>query len=167
MAERDESAGGERVDVGIGGLAIRRFPDVLVTSALGSCVAVALWDPFSLSGGLLHVMLQRPEDTSRVESLLRFAASGVPLLADGLVGKGSPKRRLVAKIAGGASMFKGGLSGTDIGRRNVAEVRQQLGELRIPVEAADTGGEHARSVELHLDSGMLVVRSYAHGVKEL
>jgi chemotaxis protein CheD len=166
MSAQADSAGA-RIDVGIGGLAIRQSPDILVTSALGSCVAVALWDPFSLCGGLLHVMLPRPEDTSHVESLLRFASSGVPLLVDGLAGKGAPRRRLVAKIAGGASMFATAMASTDIGERNVAEVRRQLDGLRIPVEAADTGGEHARSVEFRLDSGTVVVRSYAYGVREL
>jgi chemotaxis protein CheD len=76
-------------------------------------------------------------------------------------------RRLVAKLMGGAAMFKTDTGLASVGERNLQEVRKQLALLRIPVLAEDTGGGHARTVELHLDSGIVVVRSYMYGIKEL
>jgi chemotaxis protein CheD len=157
-----------RIDVGVGEIAIARVPDILVTSALGSCVGVALWDPFAQQGGLAHVMLPRGRDKSPGHDLpTRYATLAVPELIGALGRAGSPVRRLVAKIAGGASMFGNDSATTHVGDRNVTEVRRLLVEFGIPIRAEDVGGRYARTVELHLDSGTLMVRSYAFGVKEL
>jgi chemotaxis protein CheD len=62
----------------------------------------------------------------------------------------------------------GGESGLGaIGQRNAAEVRAQLKRLGIPIRGEDTGGSHARTIELHLDTGILLVRSYVYGLKEI
>lgn len=160
---------GEKIDVGVGELAVARQPDILVTSALGSCVGVALWDPFTLSGGLAHVMLPKQyAQVSESENLEgRYAETAIPLLVELLGRQGSPRRRLLAKIAGGAAMFIGDASGSQVGERNVEAVREQLAALHIPIRGEDVGGRHARTVELHMDSGTLVVRSYAYGIREL
>jgi chemotaxis protein CheD len=149
-----------------GELAVGDHPQVLVTPALGSCVGVTLWDAFARRGGMAHVMLPSPAD-SRVQGAMdRFAAVAVPKLAE-LVAKNGHTGRLVAKIAGGAAMFGGGDDGTSIGARNIAEVKRQLALLRIPLVAEDTGGAHARTIELHLDTGLVIVRSYRYGIKDL
>ncbi|MBE0476899.1 MAG: chemotaxis protein CheD [Coriobacteriia bacterium] len=154
------------IEVGVGAVAFGEAPDTLMTPALGSCVGVAVWDPARFAGGLAHVMLPEPCDSVEGD-LDRFASYAVPLLADTLHRGGSARRRLVAKIAGGAAMFAADTMLCSIGRRNVDAVKHQLALLRIPVVAEDTGGGHARTLELHLDSGLLVVRSYQFGLKEL
>lgn len=149
-----------------GELAVGDHPQILVTPALGSCVGVTLWDAFARRGGMAHVMLPTPNDT-RIDGLVdRFASVAVPKLAE-LVAKGSNTRRLVAKIAGGATMFGSENDVTSIGARNIEEVKKQLALLRIPLVAEDTGGAHARTIELHLDTGLVVVRSYRYGIKDL
>lgn len=161
-AQPDENT----VIIGTGELAVGDHPKVLVTPALGSCVGVTLWDAFARRGGMAHVMLPSPAD-SRVNGLIdRFASVAVPKLAE-LVAQGSNTRRLVAKIAGGSTMFGNEADVMSIGRRNVVEVKQQLALLRIPLVAEDTGGAHARTIELHLDTGLVVVRSYRYGIKDL
>lgn len=156
-----------RIEIGVGELGVARAPDLLITMALGSCVGVALWDPFTLNGGLAHVMLPRVTDSVCNGPASRFAGNAIPMLVEALDEMGSPRRRLLAKIAGGSAMFKDELSGSDVGARNVAEVRTQLERLRVPIRGEDLGGRHARTVELHLDSGTLIVRSYVFGIREL
>jgi len=149
-----------------GELAVAEYPKVLVTPALGSCVGVSLWDAFRRRGGLAHIMLPTAED-SRVEGRIeRFASVAIPMLADAITA-GSVTRRLVAKIAGGSTMFGQDAHVTSIGDRNVLEVKRQLALLRIPLVAEDTGGAHARTMEVYLDTGLVVVRSYRYGIKEL
>jgi chemotaxis protein CheD len=157
----------KRVDVGVGEIAVARTPDLLVTSALGSCVGVALWDPFAQQGGLAHVMLPYERESASSNLPTRYATHALPALIEELREAGSPSRRLVAKIAGGASMFDSDSAVAHVGDRNVEEVRRLLGAARIPIRGEDVGGRYARTVELHLDSGTLMVRSYAFGVKEL
>jgi chemotaxis protein CheD len=156
-----------RIDVGVGEIAVARAPDILHTAALGSCVGVALWDPFAQNGGLAHVMLPRATDTVASGPQTRFAESAITGMVDMLREMGSPKRRLLAKIAGGAAMFRAESNIAHVGDRNVEAVREQLESLGIPIRAEDVGAHHARTVDFHLDSGTLIVRSYVFGIKEL
>jgi chemotaxis protein CheD len=157
----------ERIDVYAGMIAIRREPAVLVASALGSCVGVAVWDPYERIGGLAHVMLPTAPPASAEEGLTRFADHAIPGLVSDLWAQGIPPRRLVAKIAGGAAMFHGDTALAHIGQRNVEEVKRVLKGAGIRLAAEDTGGSWARTVELHTGSGTFVIRSYSFGVKEI
>jgi chemotaxis protein CheD len=155
------------VQVGVGGYSVAEHPQMLMTPALGSCVGVAIWDPATCRGGLAHVMLPAPVGASVNPCSGRFASWAVPNLVELLVECGSVRRRLRAKIAGGAAMFRGGATVVNVGERNLDEVRHQLKLAHVALVAEDTGGSHARTVELRLDSGLLVVRSYKSGTREL
>lgn len=155
------------VEVGVGGLAIAGHPERIMTPALGSCVGVALWDPALRLGALAHVMLPRPGRNAENPESGRFATWAVPELVRLLVDEGARRTRIKAKIAGGAAMFHGDSVSGHIGLRNVAQVREQLAAVSIPIVGEDVGGTHARSVELLLDSGILIVRSYRLGTCEL
>ena len=157
----------DMVEVAVGEFAIAEHPAFLMTPALGSCVGAALWDPVLKQGGLAHVMLPTSLESMSPGTEHRFASFAIPEMVRLLQDAGSPRRRLVAKIAGGANMFRANSSIAQIGSRNVAEVKRQLELLNIPILAEDTGERHARTVEFMLDTGVMVVRSYLYGVKRL
>jgi chemotaxis protein CheD len=152
----------DTVEVGVGELAVATYPQVLVTPALGSCVGVAIYDLSARRGGLAHVMLPRPVAVASHGPAVRFATVAIPELVRLLMEAGSPRHRLRAKIAGGAAMFGSRTSG-HVGERNVEEVRRQLTLMGIELVAEDTGKGHARTVELRLDTGDLLIRSYRQG----
>jgi chemotaxis protein CheD len=154
------------VVVGTGEFAIAEHPSVLLTPALGSCVGVAVWDAVRRRGALAHVMLPSPANAPQDGNPDRFASVALPKMV-ALLGEGIALKRFVAKIAGGAAMFKGDTRMASVGDRNVEEVKRQLGLLKVPVIAEDTGGSHARTMEFHLDTGLVVVRSYLYGMREL
>ena len=155
------------IEVGVGEFALAEHPQRLMTPALGSCVGVAIWDPLLHRGALAHVMLPKPADGSTMSDRGRFAAFVVPELVRLMLEGGSLKRRLCAKIAGGAAMFRGDPTIASIGDRNIAEVKHQLSLMSVPVVAEDIGESHARTIELLLDSGVLLVCSYQYGVRRL
>jgi chemotaxis protein CheD len=157
----------DTIEVGVGELALAQHPKLLITLALGSCVGISLWDATLKQGGLAHVMLPHPPESMPTRDLHRFASVAVPDMVRLMAEKGSARRRLVAKIAGGAAMFASDTGIATIGDRNVAEAKRQLELLNIPLIAEDTGGGHARTVELHLDTGAFRVRSYLYGIREL
>lgn len=154
------------IHVGTGEFAVAEHPAILMTPALGSCVGVAVWDAVRHRGGLAHVMLPAPSEATADGNRDRFACVAIPHMIDA-VAQGAAQPRLVAKIVGGAAMFKANSNPSNVGERNLDEVRNQLRLLRIPILAEDTGGNHARTVELRLDTGVLVVRSYIYGIEEL
>lgn len=134
---------------------------LLATLGLGSCVAVALDDPAARIGGLAHVFL--PEATSHAPfgAPGRYVDTALPLLLERVVGAGADPRRLRARLVGGASMFPAlQPAGTvALGLRNAEAARALLGRLGVPVAGEDVGGNHGRSVYLHLGDGRLLVRS--------
>lgn len=156
------------IEIGIGEIGMGRAPKRLLTPALGSCVAVALHDSFMRRGCLAHVMLPHaPTEGDARRELGRFADTAIPTMVDMLRREGTLQRRLQAKIAGGASMFRGDSAVSGIGDRNVAEVKRQLALMSIPLLAEDTGEAHARTVEFFLETGEVLVRSYQFGIVRL
>lgn len=155
------------IEIGIGELVVANAPHRILTPALGSCVGVAIYDLFARRGGLAHIMLPCPTKAAHNQLPGRFAELAVPELVNMLRAEGSLRGRLQAKIAGGAAMFHGDSVGDGVGARNVAEVKRQLTLMKIPLLAEDTGEAHARTVELALETGEFVVRSYQFGVTRL
>lgn len=167
VATIDVGADPNHVIVGVGEIASAEDPKVLITQALGSCIGLTLWDPRLRLGGMAHVMLPAAPSGEFTGRRHRFADLAVPELVERMVEDGASRHRLIAKMAGGASMFKGESGLDSIGGRNAAAVLEQLEKCGLLVRAADTGGSHARTIELHLDTGILLVRSYSYGMREI
>ena len=155
------------VIVGVGEIACAHEPEFLITQALGSCIGLTLWDPRLCIGGMAHVMLPAAPSGDFSGRRHRFADLAVPDLVDEMLKLGAGRHRMIAKIAGGAAMFKGDAGMDSIGGRNAAAVIEQLGLCGLSVRAADTGGSHARTIELDLSTGTLLVRSYTFGMREI
>lgn len=130
----------------------------LMTKDLGSCVGVAVWDPQTGVGGLLHVMLPHyggPGECGALSAATKYADTGLDEMTRALVQQGAKRSRLVAKIAGAAHMIKNATipESRDISARNLTAVMKKLEELRIPVLAADVGEHFPRTVVFEPGSG--------------
>jgi len=146
--------------VGVGDCKVSNSADsVLVTYALGSCIAVAIHDPIASVGGLLHFML--PESSLNPDKAgqnpFMFADTGIPLLFHAAYGLGAEKRRLVVRAAGGAQvMDDGGVF--NIGKRNHLALRKILWRAGVMIHAEEVGGTASRTVRLEVSSGRLWIR---------
>lgn len=138
---------------------------LLITVGLGSCVAIALYDPQAHVGGLAHVLLPSTGMSQDRTNRAKFPSTAVPLLCDRMQALGARIGRIRAKIVGGASMFTSLLSasGLQIGERNVVATRAALEHAGIPIIAQEVGGDYGRSVYFHVDDGRLVVKSLRAG----
>ncbi|NYT05420.1 MAG: chemotaxis protein CheD [Methanomicrobiales archaeon] len=129
----------------------------MTSIGLGSCVAVILYDPRNRIGAVAHVML--PESGGKCDRPGKYADTAIPLLMNEMIQNGSVRRSLVAKIAGGSSMFQNFSGNLNIGDRNVAAIRQILESFGIPLVAEDTGGTVGRSIQFFpLEGGGVRVR---------
>ncbi|HUF27121.1 MAG TPA: chemotaxis protein CheD [Gemmatimonadaceae bacterium] len=137
---------------------------VIATIGLGSCVAIILHDPVARIGGLAHILLPSEELSRDTSNAAKFPGTAVPLLLEEMRRLGS-RGQVFAKVVGGASMFGALLpnGGVNVGERNVASTFQALAAAGIPTMAQDTGGDHGRSVYLHVADGRVVVRSIRKG----
>jgi chemotaxis protein CheD len=140
--------------------------DLLVTVGLGSCIAIALYDPAACVGGLAHVLLPSPALSKQDGNPAKSPHTAVPRLLELMAGLGAHPRRVTARLAGGASMFATlAAPGTiQMGERNVVASRQVLNSHGIPLVGEAVGGDFGRTVRLDISEGSLEVRSVAHGV---
>lgn len=159
---------GEIIKVGMADLKTCKAPDGLITLGLGSCVGVAMWDPLTRIGGLLHLML--PDSKAIVGNatkIEKFADTGIDELVRQLVLLGANRARLVAKIAGGATMFQI-QSRNDImkiGERNIQATIEKLNQLNIRLLAQDTGANYGRTVTFYPETGEFHIRAIGHDSK--
>jgi two-component system chemotaxis response regulator CheB len=104
-------------------------------------------------------MLPHPSNGRKDVPPGRFAATAVPQLLDLMKEAGASPRRIRARLAGGASMFRDLLEGDGLrlGRRNVEAAREALGALNIPIDGEDVFGTYGRSVYLNTEDGKLLV----------
>jgi len=153
--------------VGMADLKAAKAPDILTTLGLGSCVGITLWDRARKIGGMAHCMLPTYKGFEG-QNIAKFVDSAVVELINQLGRMGVPRNALVAKIAGGAHMFRGVSQNNDllkIGERNAAAGLAILKQLSIPVLANDTGGTHGRTIELDMENGNLKIKTVGLGEK--
>ena len=160
---------GTTVKVGMADLNICKAPDMITTLGLGSCIGIALYDHVAKIGGLAHIMLPDSKQMKNNQNTAKFADTGIEELVKRMVAAGASKSRLVAKIAGGASMFEvSGLSEIgNIGLRNAEASKKKLKQLGIPLKAEDTGLNYGRTVELYAATGEFYIKSVGKKVKIL
>lgn len=140
-------------------------PDKLTTIGLGSCVGVALYDAKKKIGGLIHIML--PENRKGLKPA-KFADTGIPLLIDKMVGIGADKKKIIAKIAGGAHMFSSTVDlNIQVGKRNIEAVISILKKENIKIIGRDVGEDYGRTMEFDTNNGLVLIRSYKKGKKIL
>jgi chemotaxis protein CheD len=137
---------------------------VIATVGLGSCVAIALYDPATRVGGLAHVLLPSESMARDRSNRAKFPSAAVPLLLSEMKGLGC-NGGIGGRLVGGASMFASLLptGGVHIGERNVAASRAALAAAGVPLLGEDVGGDYGRSVYFHLADGRLEVHSLKAG----
>ncbi len=155
------------IKVGMADLNICRAPDMITTLGLGSCIGIAVYDSVTKIGGLAHIMLPDSTQMRNNLNIAKFADTGIEELVRRMVAAGANKRRLVAKIAGGARMFEvKGMSGIgNVGERNAIASRKKLKQLGIPLVAEDTGLNFGRTVELYPETGEFYIKAVGKTVK--
>ena len=135
-----------------------RASDVLATFSLGSCIAVALFDPEIPVGGLIHCMLPASGiDLIRsANNPFMFVDAGLAAMVEALEQHGARRERIVAHAAGAGHLL-GGHSTYRIGDRNREALDMAFRRMGLTLRAEDTGGTVARSMELHLETGKVFV----------
>lgn len=157
------------IAVGLGEVKVSSNPvEILVAYGLGSCVAVAMYDPVARVAGLLHAVLPYNLNGSEAFSA-KYVDSGIAALLRELSAAGADPQRLIVRLAGGANMLvaPGFNSNLNIGERNVAAARATLIAHKLKIKAEDVGGHTGRTVRLFVADGRMTVRVLGSREKEL
>lgn len=134
--------------------------DEIKTFALGSCIAVMMYDTKLHIAGMIHIAL--PDSSIDPEKGKErpgyFADVGIPLMIEDMKKLGAVRQNVRIKLAGGASVMDDkGLF--DIGKRNLLAAKKILWKSSLGATAEDTGGDISRTVTLYVDTGGTLITS--------
>lgn len=130
-----------------------------LVTVLGSCVAACIRDPLLQLGGMNHFML--PEGNIGDGAPARYGSHAMELLINELLKRGASRRRLEAKVFGGANVLRG-FTSNPVGTRNAEFVLAYLDAEQIPVVAEDLRGIHPRKVWFFPQTGRVMVNRLPH-----
>ncbi|NDV20121.1 chemotaxis protein CheD [Pseudodesulfovibrio sp. JC047] len=137
----------------------------LVSTVLGSCLAVTLHSPKRHIGTICHAFLpdslQDGRHSSAEPQICRFVDTALQNMLETMDKVGIPRRELVIKMFGGGSGMvtcKPQSGGFNIGKRNIDMARRLLKFARLPIQVEDVGGSLGRKLMFHTQTGEVWVK---------
>ena len=122
-----------------------------LSTMLGSCVGVTIWDTKSGIGGLNHYLLPTPSAGEKPSP--RYGSFAMKSLIDEVIAKGATKANLVARVYGGAAVLGNVSIGQKIGEKNIELALQVLAEAGIRVVDKNVGGNRGRKIHFNTQTG--------------
>jgi chemotaxis protein CheD len=126
----------------------------LITTVVGSCIALALWDPKARVGGLAHVLVPPLDDA---EEATRFGAQAIDLLVCSMMKAGADRLQMRATAVGAARLLTIDEGEASVARRTLRFIRDFIARDGYPLMLEDTGGEAPRRLSFETDTGRATV----------
>lgn len=137
----------------------------LITTVLGSCVSVCLWDKSSGIAGLNHYLLPGNEQDAHGDSNRGFTATRMTVKS--MINRHANPELLEAKVFGGSSSLNPESDIFKIGKRNIETAIEVLKEFDIPVVAQHVGGMYGRRIVFNTGTGKVRMRLLKHSSTEI
>lgn len=139
--------------------------ETLLSTLLGSCISVCLYDPVGKRGGMNHYMLPTAGSRGAEGGRGKYADYALPRLLAMAVRAGCRQSDLVASVFGGGQVTghlgaAADLGLFDVGRRNAEAAFVWLRSEKIQVLRHDTGGIVGRKI--HMNTATNDIQVVAH-----
>ena len=141
----------------IGEFVASREP-MVITTFLGSCVAVCLFDQEKKIGGMNHILVPGKASFRDFNVEARFGINAMELLINALMKLGASRACLKAKVFGGAQVIPSDSGRETMGRKNADFVLEFLDRENIPVVCKDLGGLESRRIYFHTDTAQVFLK---------
>ncbi|MBU8932989.1 MAG: chemotaxis protein CheD [candidate division Zixibacteria bacterium] len=141
------------IDVDTGEVRTSSEPVVLRSIALGSCVAVVVYDRTHKTGGLAHIMLPGRSMKTESENRTKYAEDAVDTVLEAVTKLGTDTDNLEICVVGGANVLQEG----DISDKVTKSVKDYLKEIGLRWDKERVGGIERRSVFLDVESGQVFI----------
>ena len=124
--------------------------DVTLTTLLGSCVAICLWDPIVKVGGMCHYVSAYKAQNDPENYF--FGDVALLALKKEMIKKGAQTGRIQAKFYGGANILKDNPVAKKCGEDNIEVGEKFLKENQFKLLKKDVGGEFPRMISFNIKS---------------
>ncbi|MBV2235459.1 MAG: chemotaxis protein CheD [Sterolibacterium sp.] len=148
----------------------------LISTLLGSCVAITLWHPLRRLGGMCHILLPgrlphagaAAASPSQPMTLAgRYAEEAFMLFDTAIARYGCQAHEYQARLFGGGNMFPGMKTFNPIGEQNIEAAHRFITQRGMPLLEEHTGGTGRRKLLFDLESGAVRLQYIdPHAVQE-
>ncbi|MFT5661895.1 MAG: chemotaxis protein CheD [Sulfurimonas sp.] len=132
-----------------------------ISTILGSCVAVCLYDSITQMGGMNHYLVPLWNENGLQSP--KYGNISIPRLIESMVNIGCDVNNMEAKIFGGANVIDVSSEDMMIGRKNILIAKEILREYSIPIVAQDVGGDKGRRIMMRSDTGKIFLKYIKSG----
>ncbi len=150
------------VTISPGGLYITN-KDEVISTVLGSCISVCVWDAAHGIGGMNHFMIPGSDyeiGKSLPEDLFRFGSYSMDYMLKQFDSMGANKNLLELKVFGGGAIIS---SSCDVGSANIQFIQEYIDSHQLSMANQDLGGELPRKVNYFVETG----KAYVKGLRAL
>ncbi|MBF0380462.1 MAG: chemotaxis protein CheD [Magnetococcales bacterium] len=130
--------------------------DYAITTVLGSCIAICIWDKSLLKGGMNHYKL--PLWNGDGLPTPKYGNIAINVLVEKMLAMGCKRKNLTAKVFGGGAVLKGNAGVMNVGERNIEVAWDILKVEKIPVVASSVGGEESRKIIFSTRDGSVMMK---------
>lgn len=127
-----------------------------ITTILGSCVSVCLWDSKLKIGGMNHFMMPLWNGDGLASP--KYGNIAIEKLIFNMLYLGSKRDNIVAKVFGGAAVLVACDGLFHIGERNIQIQEELLRQERINVVAKSLGGTVGRKLIFETETGLVKMK---------
>lgn len=139
--------------------------ECLITTILGSCIAVCLWDPHAGFGGMNHYVL--PFWNGECLPTPRYGNIAIPKLIEKMMIMGCKKSNLKAKVFGGATvLFSTGNGDLNMAAQNIILAKDILSSESIPTISHDVGERYGRKILFNTKTGEVMLRRFRSSISK-
>jgi chemotaxis protein CheD len=136
---------------------------MIVSTLLGSCVAVTMFSPRRRLGAICHALLPHcPEGFSARQMRSeagKYVEYAVRRMLEGLIARGVAKADIQAKLFGGSDMFDTqGSSNQSVGQQNIEMALRMLEDESVRLVKQDLGGRRGRKIIFHTHTGEVFLK---------
>lgn len=127
-----------------------------ISTVLGSCIAVCLYDKVEQVGGMNHYLVPLWNDNGLQSP--KYGNISIPRLIENMLNIGCQKHNLEAKLFGGGNVIDVSHEDMMIGRKNILIAKEILREYGIKITAQDVGGNRGRKILMRSDTGKIFLK---------
>lgn len=132
-----------------------------VRTLLGSCVAVTMWHPGRLLGGICHLVVPMRTGAAAIGKLDgRYGQEAVLWLFQEIIRHDTNPYDYEVNLYGGGRMFRRSTAGDslDVGGRNVTYLKNLMQDLGFRLQGTDVGQVGSRLLSFDIGTGRISLR---------
>ena len=126
-----------------------------VSTILGSCVALTIFNQRLLVGAICHALL--PTNPNGDDEF-RYVDSAITYMVRKLGIMGIAKREMEAKLLGGADVLEQSDGRRSVGQQNIEAALKIIKQENLTLAVEDTGGPMGRKIQFYTNSGKVLLR---------